>query len=198
MEQQNISLPEKISYRILKYSALPLTERATAVLSLSAWLTHVPTILKFYWLSYHLYFMVSYETTKGVNISCVLHPVIVLRSKIYKWRKKRGSDVTWRGLSCRAGLQSDRPETCVAAMFCGQLLARRCVCSSGRCTQHSDCWPCQRCEGVRICGMEVQCHSILSSALEGGEWWASCFSLFNRRKRTEQQAGWAPQTIWTF
>ena len=94
-------------------------------------------------------------------------------------------DVTWRGPSCRAGLQFDRPETCVAAMFCGQLLARQCVCSSGMCTQHSDCWPCQRCEGVRICGVEVQCHSFLSSALEGGEWWASCFSLFNRRKRTE-------------
>jgi len=60
------------------------------------------------------------------------------------------------------GIQSDRPQICVAAMFCGQLLARQCVCGSGRCTQHSDCWPCQCCEGVRICGVEVQCHSFLA------------------------------------
>jgi len=47
----------------------------------------------------------------------------------------------------------------------------------------------------------VYLHSILTSALDAGEWWNSSCGHFCPGKTPvpiEQEAGWAPKTVWTF
>jgi hypothetical protein len=52
------------------------------------------------------------------------------------------------------------------------------------------------------CGEEVQLHASLTSALDGGDWSASCPSRFTPWKellvRIGQEAGWAPEPVWTW
>jgi hypothetical protein len=50
-------------------------------------------------------------------------------------------------------------------------------------------------------GVEVQPHSFLTMALDGGEWSASQPGHFTPSKEplvaTEQEAEWAPEPVWT-
>jgi len=49
--------------------------------------------------------------------------------------------------------------------------------------------------------MEVQVHTFLTSALDGGEWSASCSSCFIPRERTPaltgEGAGWVSESVLT-
>jgi hypothetical protein len=51
------------------------------------------------------------------------------------------------------------------------------------------------------CGVEVQLHAFLNSALDGDEWSTSRPGRFTPRERARgtlgQDAGWAPQPFWT-